>query len=306
VATIGGQPAALLVHASGDSNAGDCYVLTDVAGRVRTTLVGECVYPFDADRLTNDATGFRDLRDRVAVRGRIDRATFATPGLYAMQGFLVDTRTLAVRRVDVPDDVSLVPSVPPLGVSPDERSLVRFGYGEHADTNPELVVTDVVARHTYTLPIDARRMHLQQLGQLDPAWVSRAFEWRREDGVDRLVERAHFTPMPYRGVLSVGGDGTGYYWLEPVHEGLRDAVVAFLATEMHGERLPRNEQSPTVQPMRVDGQVVEVSYGETGDAGAWVHVGLPYGAKPSGIVAEIAHRFDAALATGRYDALFGR
>ena len=38
----------------------------------------------------------------------------------------------------------------------------------------------------------------------DPAWIAHHFEWKRgSDGTDRLAERAHFTPLPYYGTLSV-------------------------------------------------------------------------------------------------------
>ena len=57
------------------------------------------------------------------------------------------------------------------------------------------------------------------------------------------------------------------------------------------------------RPLRIDGQIVNVAGGYSG---RFVIVSAPRGAPDSGIVTMIAQRFDSALATGRYDPLFGK
>jgi hypothetical protein len=303
VATLGGAPSALLVHVEAPSSSGYCYMLTGDAARARAVPVGECLYPFDATELTNDTARFRAARTLHAPRGRIDRVTFAHPGLYLMHDVVLDTRTLAVRRFTSDPNVTPIPSVPPLGVSPDERSIVRFGYANGSEAEPCLVVTDVVTDTSYTLAIDPARMRFQKLERLDPAWLAHHFAWQREaGGTDRLAARPQFTPLPYRGDLSTEADGRQSYWLEPVRDGLRPALIELLVAELHAEVLPHEEGAYT-QLVRIDGRTIEVSYGADSH---YVNVATPRSDPPSPIVARIAERFDAALATGRYDAFFGK
>lgn len=302
VLAIDGPRPALLAHFNDDSTGGACFLLSEEAGAVRPQLVPDCPSEIDVRSLTSDSTTFRTARTRGSPRGWLDRRALAEPGLYLVSHSVLDTRNLALHHFDLDEDVSDVPSLPPLALSPDERSFARFAYAEHSDTNPVLVVTDVVANRRYLLPIDPARMRYSTIETLDPPWVAHHFAWERgADGIDRLVERKGFVPLPYRGTLSANGTYHSYR-LEPAGEELRGALVDFLVAEMKAERVPV-DSGAYEYPLTIDGQTVNVACSQSS---RYVAVTLGGQAPDTALLSTIARRFDAALATGRYDALFGR
>jgi hypothetical protein len=302
VAAISSSRPALLVHFVDATGEGPCYLLSDSAGTLSAMHVPKCGNPFNAMPLTTDAAAFRAGERRSAPRGSVDGLTFATPGLFLVSGSVLDTRRIAVSTFAGNDDVSIAVSIPPLAVSPDERSFARFAYAEHSDRNPVLVVTDVVADRNYVVRIDPARMRYPKLEALDPSWVAHHFTWQRgANGVDSLVERPDFVPLAYHGELTIGKEYSTYR-LEPAGERLRVALVDFLISELGAERLPA-DAGAYEYPVRVDGQVVNVS--ASPDFG-YVAVTLDRGATDTALLQTIAQRFDIALATGRYDAMFGK
>jgi hypothetical protein len=146
-------------------------------------------------------------------------------------------------------------------------------------------------------------MRYARLEALDPAWVDHHFRWERgADGADRLVERASFVPLAYRGELSVETGGYRTYKLEPAGAPLRTALEEFLAAEFKAERLP-SEAGAYEDQLRIDDRVVLVACSNDSHY-VWVY--LQRGSADTSLVETIARRFDAALATGKYDALFGK
>ena len=295
------QPA-LLVHFADEETGGACYLLTDRGGQLQTDFVPKCPSTFEARPLTSDSAEFRTGVKRLTPSGWLDHTTFATPGLYLVARTVLDTRRLAVRSFDVPSNVSEIPSVPPLGLSPDERSVVRFTYDDHSDSKPVIVVTDVVVNESYLLPIDPARMRYADIDVLDPAWLAHHFRWERNaEGIDRLVERKDFVPIPYHGKLVVERDFRAY-WFEPAREELRDAIIELLVRDMGGERVPVDSFAHE-HPVKVNGQNVNVAYGSSGQ---YVSVTLDRGVADITLLREVGRRIDAELATGKYDALFGK
>ena len=303
VAAIGGAEPALLVHFVDPTSPGGCYLLSEAAGALRSQHVPECGSPFNAMPLTSDSTVFRKGAQRLVPRGTFDRLTLAQPGLFLISETVVDTRRLSVRPFTEPDDdVSIAVSTPPLAISPDERSFARFGYAEHSTENPALRVTDVVDNRSYVVRIDPARMRYPNLEALDPAWVLHHFTWQRGgNGIDSLVERPGFVPLPYHGGLTLSKSYSAYK-LEPAREELRAAAIEFLVAEMHGERVPV-DSGAYEHPVRIDGKTVNVAYGSSP---SYVSVTLEHGATDRTLLETIARRFDAALATGKYDAMFGK
>jgi hypothetical protein len=302
VSAIGGKPALLAHFVEPGSNAGGaCYLLSDDAGTLQSQLVPDCVAPLAGAPLTADTAVFRKGADRAVARGWFDRVTFANPGLYFLSRTIIDTRRLAVRSFETADDVSIAVSVPPLAVSPDERSFARFAYAEHSDKNPALLVIDVVDNRHYVVPIDRPRMRYPRLEALNPAWVMHHFAWTRgASGVDSLVERTGFVPLPYKGELTLSKDYSAYH-LEPAREALREAIIEYLVTEMKGERVAVDSFAYE-RPVKINGQNVNVAYASTP---GYVTVSLDRGATDMSLLQMLAQRLDAVLATGKYDALFG-
>ena len=298
VAVIHGPRPALLVHfVGGDNSSGACYVVVDDGGQIRTTYVPRCTQA-DGEVLTSDPAAFRKGARRVP-RGRINRVAFDTPGLYVVGSGVLDTRRLEVHPYSEPDRFSITPAVRPLGVSPDERSFVRFGSYYSADNQTAVAVADFVGNRSYLLDVDEARMRYATLDAIDPAWLMHHFEWQRgSEGTDSLVERKGFVPIPYHGRFAMPDS----YWLEPAREALRDAIIELLVDDFKGERVPV-ETYAYHYPVKIDGKIINVAYGGTGN---YVAISLPDGATDRALLDSIARHVDKALATGKYDALFGK
>ncbi len=300
VALLRGVAPALLVQAGGDDAPGACYFVSVNQDAVQVAPIGTCEGSLQARPLTSDNTVFTRARDRHAPAGRIDRVSFATPGLYLFDGKVVDTRTLTSRTFSTDDQSNLIARIPPVGVSPDNESFVRL---ESTDSTEQhvLAVTVVGTGERYRLPIDKARMRYATIDQINPAWVLHHFAWERgATGTDRLVERATFAPIAWHGTLT--DDYTGYreYRVAPATAGLRPALIDFLVAEFQAERVPA-EPDAYAHRVLIKGATVNVSFDERErHVGVWMDRGVD-----SQLVATIAERFDAALATGRYDRLFG-
>jgi len=302
VAAVGGGAPALLVQASGDDAPSACYFVSAKLDALQVAPLGTCEGPLQAPPLTSDNAVFIRARDWNAPAGRIDRVTFATPGLYLFDGSVVDTRTLTSRTFSTDGQSDLIARIPPLGVSPDEASFIRLESAEGSTEGHVLAVTVPGAGERYRLPIDKGRMRYATIDQIDPAWVMHHFEWQRAaaGGGYRLVERKAFTPIAWRGTLTNDYSGYREYRVAPATAGLRPALIDFLVAEFQAERMPV-EEGAYAHTVRVQGATIHISYAERErHVGVWMDRGTD-----SQLVATIAERFDAALATGRYDHLFG-
>jgi hypothetical protein len=301
VALVGGRQSALVVTAGSSGGTGQCYLAVENGQQVRVERVAECGNGTNGQELTSTNATFRAAERRTSVPGRIDRVSYEDPGLYRLGNAVVDTRQPSVHHFSSDSTFSENLSVPPFGLSPDERSFVTFG---SANGLPALVllVTDFVDDRTYTLPIDPARMRYTKFEAIDPAWLDHHFEWRRgRDGVDRLTERPHFVPLPYRGELTDEGNGNRTYRLDKATEGLRGALLGFLVSEFKGVRQAADSGAYEI-PVTIGGRIVNVAFSS---GSAYVSVSMAReSAQDSTLVATIAERFDAALATGRYDNLF--
>jgi hypothetical protein len=106
-------------------------------------------------------------------------------------------------------------------------------------------------------------------------------------------------PLPYRGTFRQPMSSSREYLVKPAGAAMFDAFTAWLAAEMGATRTPEGLAASSYQ-VHVDGQVVHVSNDESDH-----HVGIYIDSgKDSRLVTKIGERFDAALATGKYDALF--
>jgi hypothetical protein len=302
VAVIGGSEPALIVNQRDPGGNSSCYLVTG-GDPITVTPIGGCSGAAAAFPLTDDAGKFRAARNRTTLQGRIDQVTYAEPGRYWMGSALLDTKALAVRPFTSDPKVTPIPAVPPIGLSPDGRSLVRFTFAEGHDSDPVVAVRDIVAESTAILPVDPLRMRFSKLEDIDPAWLAHHFVWRRgADGIDRLTERPGFVPLPYHGTLTIEGPDYRTYRIESAGRALREALVEFLVTELGGERMAADSTDYEI-PVRVRGQLLQVAASSQFD---YVAVSPERGVEDLSLLREIAERFDRALATGKYDPLFGK
>jgi hypothetical protein len=307
VVRVAGSDPALLVRVDPYALSSGCYLLAPLATGVRVDSIANCSTVREAQLLTNDNARFHASHAVQVVEGRIDEVSVAEPGLYLIgSSTVLDTRARLLHPVTPDSALTPVPSVPPLGVSPDGRSIIRYGYGEGedgigAEERPRLGVTDFLSDRSYLVAIDPRRMRYATFEALDPEWIAHHFEWvRGSDGTDQLVERKHFVPIPYHGVVSRYDSGDRSYRIEKAGRELREELIAFLAKEFKGERMPADSDAYQV-PVKVNG--LEVQVAASSDFG-YVEVSLPAGTGDTALVATIGERFNTALATGRYDSLF--
>ena len=300
VAVLGGEPAALLATSESDEDEQHgTWLLVAEGDSLRRERVSAAGPPTTPARLTDDAAAFRAARDATGPLGWLNRTAYAEPGLYRLDGAILDSRRRTSHPLHLPDDPFpfMTPGI--IAVSPDERSLAWYSQvGEEA--RPVLGVTDYVADSSYTLPIDRSRMRYSSESLLDPAWVLHHFRWRRgADGVDRLEERPGFTPLPYAGERSLGkpGEWQGYA-LKPGGEPLRQALVGILVEQLGAERLPDRLDGYELQ-VRLDGMELGLSVIESP---GYVSLSTYHGDPAA--MARIADRLDAILAGGQYDSLF--
>jgi hypothetical protein len=300
VAVIGGARAALFVTIAEPDSDTPCAVIVDEGDAVRVQRVSGCATPVTERLLTSNQARLAAARAHQRLPGWVDRESFAEPGLFHLDATVLDTRTLTVATFLFPSDARPDTSAPALGLSPDERSFVWLVQGP--DEEPQLGVTDWQTSRSYLLPIDRTRMRYNTESALDVDWVRHHFEWQRgAEGVDRLVEQPHFAPLPYRGDVTLGKQGEYQsYTLRPGGEPLRGAIVDILVSDLGGERLP-DESDEFRQRVRVNGKVLSVS---VIGSPTYVNVSMDGADSDPQVMSAVSATLDAALASGRYDALF--
>jgi hypothetical protein len=304
VAVVGGPTPALLVRTEDETRTSTCHLAVARDDQVTTATTRECADPAEAAPLTSDAAVYTAARRRVHVPGWVDRETFARAGLYLIRGVVLDTRNLTLRQIIVvgPNGETRNPNVPPLGISPDERSIAWWAIT--SEDQPFIGVTDTVDGKHARLPVDRARMRVASFGQLDPAWLLHHFAWvHGPDGVDRLEARTDVTPLPYRGEYSNVNDYS-HFKLEPAGKPLRAAIEEWLVDELKAEARPGNQPGAFSHTFRVDGEDINVMFSDGSD---YVSLAMPAGeTDKTGLIRRIGERLNEKLATGAWDDLFGR
>ncbi|MEQ1689741.1 MAG: hypothetical protein ABMA00_00535 [Gemmatimonas sp.] len=297
VSVIGGSKIALLVQVTDDAGEGQCLLITEDGSKATSTSIGTCYGNIPGEPLTADSAVYHAARQRGDAGGWIDQTSFAVPGLYLVNNTVVDSRTLEFHPVVDSEDARRVASVPPVSVSPDERSFVWIS----ADgSDPTVIgVSDWKSGTSYTLPVDASRMRFRDRDDVDPQWVSHHFVWIRDGaGIARLTARSTFTPLPYRGSFVPGREGAvTQYTLSPGGAALRQAMVDVLIAKLGAVRLP-DELNGFYIVLTIDGKRVMAT------VGGGVSFSMGQGTGDPALMTKLASTLDAELATGKHDALF--
>lgn len=300
VAAVRGPTPALMVEVGIEQGVGTCYLLISTSGAPRIERVGSCSHPMQLAPLTNDAAEL--ARATLLPEGRFDRTSFARSRYYLLAHHVLDSETLTLLPYDSADQSQLIDRLPPVAIAPDAQSFVRVEWDPQVTGKLGLAVTRLDGGPRYRLPVDATKMRYFVIDHVDPTWLQHHFEWRRAPGKpDELVPRASFAPMPYRGTLSTESDYREYR-LGPALPGLRPAVIDWLVAEFSAERVSSDEAA-FAQEVKIGETVLHVSYSPDGES----HVGIWMDRGPdTRLVAEIARRLDAALATFRFDQYIGQ
>lgn len=300
VAAIDGPTPALMVQVGAEQGVGTCYLVVSGPAMPRVERVGPCGHPMQVAPLANDASARAE--PALLPEGRFDRNSFGRSRYSLLANNVLDSETLTLRPYDSADQSQLIERLPPAGIAPDAQSFVRVEWDAETTGKIVVAVTRLDGGPRYRLPIDATRMRYFAIDHVDPAWVLHHFEWRHTAGrPDSLVPRAAFNPMPYRGTLSTDSDYREYR-VGPALAGLRPALIDWLVTEFKAERVT-NDEAAFTQEVKIGETVIHVSFSPDGES----HVGVWMDRGPdTQLVAEIARRFDAALATYRFDTFIGR
>lgn len=301
VSVIAGSVPALLVKADAPDQPGMCHLVREQNGAAQVTPIAECALPGSVSPLTADQARFEAARRATPLPGWLDELTFAHPGLYRVSQFLLDTRTLTARKFVYLSNYSPHGSVPPLSLSPDERSFVVLTSDYERDHKPALVVIGDQDGLSYPLAIDRSRMRFNDEADFGPAWVAHHFAWERSDRGDRLVQRSDFVPLPHHGDLALGKPGAYHsYTLRPGAAPLRDAIIRLLVERLGAERLsdPANAYA---QRVRLEGKELSLTVGESP---AYVNVSMDGPDGDRALMERVAKALDAIIATGELDALF--
>lgn len=292
---------ALIVYVEDAASDSYCSLLEDDGTRVTETKLGLCYGAIKAEELTSDSEVFARSKAAKPPRGRVDRNTFVSSPMLLFGSFVLNTRTLETYPVSEKVRGTIISSVPPLGISPDQKSYVRFHYGESGESEPMLTVFDFARARQYELPIDRVRMRYAELNDFTPAWVAHHFEWQRgTDGADSLVVRKNFAPIPYSGTIREDSTGKPEYRIPVGGQTVRSALMEHIEKAFGGKR-EQVEATAYEYPIVVEGKKIMVA--STGD-NDYIYVSLAHGEGPSDIVARIGRSFNAVLATGSLDALF--
>jgi hypothetical protein len=300
VSVIGGAVPALLVKADEQDRSGICHLVREEGGAAKVTPVGGCALPGSVSPLTSDQERFDAARRFSALPGWVDEQLFAQPGLYRVSQFILDTRTLTSQPFDYLSNYPPYGSVPPLALSPDERSFIVLT-SDNQGSRPTLVAIDYRAGKGYPIAIDRSRIRFNEEKDLGPAWIAHHFSWQPSEDGDRLVERPGFVPLPHHGDLALGKPGEYQsYTLRPGGEPLRAAIIRILVERLGGERLP-DVYNGYQQRVRLYGRELHVT---TSESPAYVTVAIDAPDGDRDVMTRVATALDAIVGTGELDDLF--
>lgn len=301
IAQMPSEKPAMIAYVDPEDESSYCTLLVDDNGTVREQRLSACNNVIQVEELTTDSARFAEAKLAKPPRGRIDRHTYAKSSMLLFISGVLNAKTLKYYPVTAKSESFLIPSVPPLGLSPDEGSFVRYCRTSGDSENQVLVVTDFVRDRVYELPIDVTRMRVPPIEDLTPAWVLHHFEWKRgTDGVDVLKQRADFIPIPYHGNIQSLDSGKFSYKIPSGGQKLRLILMQFLEEKFGGKRT-QVEADAYEYPIVVEGKLLNVA---TSSYDEYVYVTMGNDEGPSDIVQRIGNAFNALLATGKHDAVF--
>lgn len=308
---------AFVVNVGDPNNTSFFYLVREVDGQAKVEYLsdtsGGTVAADWLDVAPADPTASRDLT--------LHRGGLAGEGRWLLLGdnCVLDVHTLtaypfATYPLQDGSDASLTQFKLPLGLSPDQQSLVRLGSSDVRDWGAgdfrgyvaKLMVYNFVTGDSYSLPVDRSQMRYAATELIDGAWLNHYFTWQSVAGApDRLVARSPLIPLPYQGWLT-GDEPDQQYKLVPVKAELLDKVVGFLEQKFKAVQLETTRyDTSTYIDLQIGEQKLSVSYANDGYSEPAINLWLATGEGQDGtLLVEIAQQFDAVLKTGVYDGLF--
>ncbi len=298
VAVVPGTTPALVVQVDASYGSGYTYVVQSTGAGVKVSYLSHCGSGEAlAVRLgPGDATTTPNTQSQ--LDGLLDERLFHSPGLYLAASAVFDTRTLNVHRVPLVRAETDLKKKAPLSLSPDERRYVRIADG---DSLPVLAEITISTGATRNVPVRFASSPTGNYIDVDAAWFDHYFAWEPDaNGEQRVTARPNADVMPHRGTL-VEKTSSREYRLNDAKAELSEALIGFLESAMGGVRgSVRADEGYRYTDVAIGVETVTVSFSD-GVISVFVGAGAN-----SLIVANIARKFDAALATRRYDRSFQR
>ena len=288
---------AVIVNVGDPNNSSFYYLVREVNGAAAAELLADSRGGVSAEWL-DPPDESRKISDITLHRGRMEGGRWLLLGEYTV----LDTRNLTAHTFGQNPEAGHNQFKPPMELSPDQRSFVRFGSTSPPENQPALVVYDFLAPSSYYLRLDRTIHRYNQWEEIDRAWLHHYFEWqKRENGHDVLVARNNVAPLPWRGSLSTSqGDTYREYRLLPVTGAMKDTLAAFIEGEMSGVRQPPAPQfGESVIVFKLGEATVFVS-----DSDDHASVYSEHNRASGRAVEAIGKRFDEELKSGRFDFLF--
>lgn len=297
VAVVPGTTPALVVQVDASYGSGYTYVITSTGADVKISYLSHCGSGEQlAVRLgSGDSTSASSAGRH--LEGLLDEQLFQSPGLYLTASAVFDTRTLQVHRVPpVRYQRSEPTKKAPLSLSPDELRYVRIADGDSLPVLTEITIRTGAIRN---VPLRFASSPTGNYVDVDGAWFDHYFAWEPEaDGELRVTARPNADVMPRRGTL-LEKQGSREYRLEHAKAELSEALISFLESAMRGVRGNVDAgDGYRYTEVRIGTDTVTVSFSDE-IISVWAKTGAN-----TLVVANIARKFDAALATRRYDKLF--
>lgn len=306
------QPAVFIVHV-GDQYQKFFYLVREVDGQLQTQRLSDDsaarVRWLDVDQAD------REQRDAF-ILGR--RSFMGGRWLLLGENAVLDVQTLTAYPIDTQPIVGNYQNQflqAGLLFSPDQRSFVTLATSDTNEYTPsglprtvaKLIVFDFVADSAYMLPITRPQMRYSYPERIDAAWIEHHFTWQQnEQGIEQLVERANFSPIPYHGefVLDKVMMNTSYT-LAPVKPELFETLIQFLEENYQAVQSGDLESDDTSKSL-------QLTLGEQQLSLYFTTYNLPAGElslqvaedQDNQLLKAIGQRFDEVLASGKYDELF--
>lgn len=290
VVTFDSSEPALIVNVGDPNNLNFHYLLREVDGQPSVELLTRNS-GYTRARFADVADGGFVYRDPSQHHIHLSGGHWMLLG----QRLVLDTRTFERYPIDSAFKAG-VTIHEPLLMSPDRRSIVFRG-----SRYPELViaVADFRTPLTYRIEVDRSRMRFAEAQQVDAAWVEHHFTWQPDDaGVDRLVARDNFEPLPFKGLLRPARSlhDSAMYTIEHVGKAMQRRLVEFIVDRFGGTRV---EEDGEVIVVRLDDVQLRVAQRDN-------YVSLSSGfMERTERIDQIAAAFDGLLASGELDGFFG-
>ncbi len=222
---------------------------------------------------------------------------------------VLDVASLAVHRFRLYDSRDALDGYhasgePARALSPDGRQLVMIGSRYDGDYRYALIAVDHAANRAYAVPFTRSFTRFHSVWSADRAWFQHYFEWRPDPATGwRLQPRKDVEPLPWLGELIEFGGGMVDYRLRPVDARMLEVLAGFIEQSEGAVRIEPAAQDRI--DLRASDDTLHLWHrAEEQQVSLYAGSG-PTAASAYARIRRLGEAFNAELAQGRHQALFG-